>query len=180
MSRPGPLNTLLFWFMVLAGTAVLAPCLILPAWLERQAQLECLQAQAEYKAALEQRLRAVRTQIDHLNNDPAYLLRLAEQDFGGAFRLPNVETIQIAPGPASVAPASPPPAAAVLPDEALLPEIDRFLEGVMRRYVYAQVFVDGRSRPLLMALGGGLIGAGILLLGLLPGRRPDPQGSSAP
>jgi hypothetical protein len=97
MSRPSLANTLLFWFMLILGTAGLAPCLALPAWLERQAQIECLRAREIYLAGLQQRLVTVRKQIEHLNDDPAYIIRLAEEDFGRAIKVPDVETIWIHP-----------------------------------------------------------------------------------
>jgi hypothetical protein len=173
MSGTNGFKTLLFWLVILLGTAALAPCLILPAWLERQAQLEYLHAHEEYLAALRYRLQATQKQIEHLNNDPAYLLRLAEQEFGGGIAVPNVETILIDPGPAASG-TTPPSAASADPnaprDEKLLPELTAFLDQAVQRHPYAQIFVDSRTRPLLMGIGGVLLLTGIVLLGLVGGR----------
>ncbi len=176
MTRPSLVNTALFWLMLLLGTAALAPCLVLPAWLERQAQLECLRARAAYLEALQQRLQVVRKQIEHVNDDPAYVLRLAEQDFGNAIKVPEVETIWIDNGPApgeTSAPQqrSPTVSAGAAPE--LWPELGVFVERAMQRYPQAHLFVDERTRPWLMGTGGMLILAGIVLLGAGANRPED-------
>jgi hypothetical protein len=179
MSRPSLANTLLFWLMLILGTAGLAPCLVLPAWLERQAQLECLRAREVYLAGLQQRLEVVRKQIEHLNDDPAYIIRLAEEEFGRAIKVPDVETIWIDAGSAE-APSPPPVPVAPLPDEAdqLWPELDTFIDAAMCRYPEAQLFLDPRTRPWIMGTGGGLIVLAIVLLGL-SGHRPAPEPTPA-
>jgi hypothetical protein len=175
MSVARGFQTLFFWVTVLLGTALLAPCLLLPAWLERQAQIEYLKAHEQYLAALKYRLQATQKQIEHLNDDPAYLLRLAEQEFGGSISVPNVESILIEPGPDSDNARSGPPAPeSGTPGERadqLLPELSTFIDQAMQRHPYGQVFLDSRSRPLIMALGGVLLLTGIVLLGLVEGRR---------
>jgi hypothetical protein len=175
------LQTFLFWFTMLGGTAVLAPCLILPAWLDRQAQAAYLQAQQEYVAALRGRLEAVQRQVEHLNNDPAYVLRLAQQEFGPIFAVPNVETILVAPPEtesAALADLSHEPPAP--PELSLdpLPNLDQFVDEALRRYPHTQVFVDEHTRPTLLVVGGGLLLAGVVLFGLVGERaRPaQPEG----
>jgi hypothetical protein len=172
MSRPGLLNTLVFWLMLLAGTAVLAPSLVLPPWIERQAQLDLLAAHARHVKALQDDLAAARKQIEHLNSDPAYLLRLAAQDFGRSLHLPNVELIRIAPGvvhDASTESAGlePEPAA----NEAL-PELGLFVQDALERYPQAQLFLSPTARPVIIGLGAALIVAAIVLLCLLERARP--------
>ena len=176
MTRPSVANTLLFWLMLILGTAGLAPCLVLPAWLERQAQIECLRAREVYLAGLQQRLEVVRKQIEHLNDDPAYIIRLAEEDFGRAIKVPDVETIWIDAGSPD-APSPPPAPVEASPSEAdqLWPELDTFIDAGMRRYPEAQLFLDSRTRPWIMGTGGGLIVLAIVLLGLSGQRRsPEP------
>jgi hypothetical protein len=179
MVRASVLDTLLFWLMMLLGAAALVPCLVLPAWVERQAQAECLQADQEYLAGLEHRLATARKQIEHLQNDSAYVLRLAEQDFGASLKVPNEETIRIEPGPAAEDAdgyngdatrrhATPTDRF----DDELFPQLGVFIDQVMQRYPHAQVFLDGRTRPLIMLMGGVLLLAGILLLGTPEPRRP--------
>ncbi len=165
MSRPGALNTLMFWLLLLLGTAALAPCLILPAWLERQAQAECLRAHQERIALLERRLLTTQKQIEHLNKDPAYALRLAERDFGDSLTVPGARTVRVDPAPI---PDGPQGDAVPSADagEALdgLPELAGFLERALRRYPETRLFVHHRTRPIIMATGGGLILAAIVLV----------------
>ncbi|MCK4342474.1 MAG: hypothetical protein KAY37_12210 [Phycisphaerae bacterium] len=167
MARTRGLETVLFWAMLLLGTAVLAPCLILPPWIEYQAQLERRKAAEAYVAALEQRLRAAEKQIDHLQNDPAYLLRLAQREFGDDIPTPGAETILIDPSPNEPAALSDDETgiATDAAGEEFLPELSTFLERVIRRYPRARLFVDSRSRPVLMGLGGALLLTAMVLLG---------------
>lgn len=174
MARASVLNTVLFWLMVLLGAAALAPCLLLPAWLERQAQIECLHAREAYVETLRQRLQTAHKQIEHLNDDPAYILRLAQQDFGGALKVPDVETIPIEPGtaPDATAPQPPMPDKPPADEDQVLPDLTVFVEQTMYRYPYAWMFLDDQTRPVLMILGGVLLLNGVILLGLANGRRP--------
>ncbi len=168
----------LFWLTILAGTALLAPCLILPAWLDRQAQAAYLQAQQEYVAALRDRLETVRRQVEHLNNDPAYVLRLAQQEFGPVFTVPNVETILVAPPEAERGPLDDLPRDVAAPSTDPLPNLDQFVDQALRRYPHTQLFVDEHTRPILLGVGGTLLCAGIVLFGLVGDRaRPaQPEG----
>jgi hypothetical protein len=173
MTRPTAANTFLFWLMLLLGTAALAPCLVLPAWFERQAQMECLRARETYLAALQQRLETARRQIEHLNDDPAYILRLAEQDFGGAFKLPDVETVWIDSGPPASDTSVPPMIAsdtAAPGGDDLLPELDVFIDNAVRRYPEAALFLDDHTRPWIMGVGGGLLLTALGLLGFAGSR----------
>ena len=174
MPRASVLNTVLFWLMVLLGTAALAPCLLLPAWLERQAQIDCLHAREAYVETLRQRLLTVQKQIEHLNDDPAYILRLAQQDFGGALKVPDEETIPIEPGTASNEATPQPPLADRPPetDDDVLPDLSVFVDQAMQRYPYAWMFLDQQTRPVLMILGGVLLLNAIILLGLANSHQP--------
>jgi len=163
MTRANAIGTLFFWLMLALGAAGLAPALILPAWLEHQQARAALAAQQAQVADLEQHLRAIEKQIDHLNTDPAYLLRLAEQDFGH-LRVPNVETIRVAPGTTSEEPPAPEQSPAPLTDISVL-ELDRYVDEFVRRYPHAYLFVDPQARPILMLLSGALIFTAIVLLG---------------
>ncbi len=162
MKTASSIGTLFFWLMLLLGAGGLAPALILPAWLEHQQARAALAVQQVQVAELEQRLQAVEKQIDHLNIDPAYLLRLAEQDFGN-LRIPNVESIRVAPGPV----AEEPPAVEqpYLPADTPVPELDRYMAEFVDRYPQAYLFVDPQARPILMLLSGTLIFTAVVLLG---------------
>ncbi|MEW6249349.1 MAG: septum formation initiator family protein [Planctomycetota bacterium] len=182
------LRELLFWIAALLGAGILAPSLILPAWLDHQAQREYLAAHQAYVAALQYRLRATRTQIEHLEKDPAYVLRLARQEFGRSMALPGGEPIRVAPDgettdeglSAAIAEAGDP--------QDVLPELSAVAARVMQRYPHVHMFIDGRRGP-LMALGGVLVLMAVLLMGLTDGDparrrlsepRPEPRSEPRP
>jgi len=176
MTRSTALNTLLFWGMMILGTAALAPCLVLPPWLEYQAQLDRRRAAERRAAAMEQRLASVQKSIEHHRTDPAYILRLAEQEFGDSIDLPDVETILIDPSPEADSNVDTGRLIAdedVLPEDELLPELSAFLEHVLRRYPHTRLFVTDATRRPLMVMGGVLIAAAVLLLGLARGKPTD-------
>ena len=175
MSRSNPIEGLLFWVMALLGGAALAPCLILPPWLEYQAQLERRKAADAYVRALKQNLDTAQKQIEHLRNDPAYIMRLGEQEFGDSIHLPKVETVLIAPSPDSaddsgLTPETNPAAAANEPE--LVPELSAFFERVLRQYPHAWLFVNSSTRPVLMSLGAALLVTAVVLLGRAGLREP--------
>jgi hypothetical protein len=168
------LETLLFWFMTLAGVAALAPSLILPAWLEYEAQLERRQVAEAQVAAQQFRLQAVQKQIEHLRNDPAYVMRVAQQEFGRSIDGAKSETIYVDPSPDESDPQPPALAPAGLdpndPDQ-IIPELSAFLEQMVQRYPHTYLFVHSRTRPVLMAAGGLLILTAVVLLGRAGVRR---------
>jgi hypothetical protein len=156
---------------VLLGAAVLVPCLALPPWLEYQAQLERRRAAEQYVAQLEQRVADAEDQLDHLQNDPAYLLRLGEREFGDSLDLPPGEMVRVAPSPESDAPPLPPAEPPASPE--LLPEFSAFLHTVLQRYPATHLFVSQGSRPIMMLIGITLLLTAFILLGKagLPARQ---------
>lgn len=170
MARSSQVETALFWAMMVAGAATLAPCLVLPAWLEYHAQRLRLAAAREVQAHEQARAAAVRKQVEHLHDDPAYLLRIAEHEFGQSLNLPDVRTIRIAPSP-DAAPADGPPPPVTDGAADVLPELSAFVRQVLQRYPRVELFVSPTSRPILLAMGAGLLLAALLLLGS-PAWRP--------
>jgi hypothetical protein len=168
MARSHTIEGLLFWLMMLVGATTLVPCLVLPAWLDYETQRAQRDAALAEQAAERARLAALEKQIDHLENDPAYVLRLGEREFGDSIDLPHGETIPVAPSPESAMPAPQPPTVDSDAPEAVLPGSPVEL---LERYPLAQVFVGGATRPVLMVLGGALMLAAVVLLGR-PGHRP--------
>lgn len=182
MARSDGYRSVIFWLMLLAGAALLAPCLILPPWLEYQAQLERHRAAEAYLTAVEEQLRAAEAQLEHLQNDPAYVLRLAEQELGAGAAVPGVETIAVEDGLGS---ANGPESAARGREvgggagDELLPEWADYVERVLARHPYAQAFVRSPARPVLMGGGGVLILTAILLLGAThPGPAEEREASN--
>ncbi|MBK9118216.1 MAG: septum formation initiator family protein [Phycisphaerales bacterium] len=177
MARGHFLNTALFWCMFLAGGFVLAPCLLLPAWLERQAQIELLHARQAQLAQLRDRLVVAEKQIDFLQNDPAYILRIAQREFGYsagplareglATGVPLADGQLVLPDPVAP-PATPRLMPALLPPTHLpgtQPDLATFVQLTLDRHPRIWFFVDPYTRPTLMALGGGLILCALVLLG---------------
>lgn len=163
MSSSARLANYLYWFMVLLGGAILAPSLILPAWLEYRASLEL---KAYYQQQFTQRqedLDRLRVQREHLATDDAYVLRLARKHLN--IETPGVEHIPVEPAAAALpttAPAS--PQSAVLEDE-LAPELSALVEQLLVRYPLTGMFVRPQTRPSLLVIGAGLILTAVILLG---------------
>jgi len=172
MARPTRLETLVFWLMLVAGYAVLAPCLVLPAWLEYEAQLAQLRDSDAALATLAEQLTQTERQIERSQNDPAYILRLAEREFGPGISKPNIDVIPVQPSPPREDATSAAGAATTRTIEELWPELSTFLERTIARYPYARVFVDQTTRPVLLAMSGGLLVTAIVLLGGWRGQRP--------
>lgn len=154
----------LFWILCLAGGAVLAPCLILPAWIEYQsASAQLAAADARVRNLEEENLRLARL-IDHQLHDPAYNERQARAEFG--LHEPGVETVYVQRPPARTGNASPAPAAAAPPADSLVrPELAAFVERSVQQFPQAQLFLHESTRTRLMILGGGLLLIALVVLG---------------
>lgn len=165
------MEALLYWIMVLAGAAALAPCIVLPPWIEYQAARAAREAAAQRVVDEQLRLAAVRKQREHLETDPSYLLRVARETFGiaGPGGPPPRVAIPITDDPAAAG-VSP-----VAPEADVLPELSEFLQQVLRRYPQAGLFVSPDTRPLMMGLGATLMIGAIVLVGVpsRPRRRAD-------
>jgi len=164
----------MYWLMLLLGGAVLAPCLILPAWLEYRASLDLKTLRLREVARHQAEIVQLRQQREHLETDDAYVLRLARKDLN--VDTPGVERIHVdttdAPEDDPGLPAS---AAADAVDE-LAPEVSDLVERVLVRYPLARMFAHPATRPPLMIIGGGLIVSAIVLLGGPPAARGAEQG----
>lgn len=148
MTRSNPVETFLFWLMLLMGAAVLVPSLLLPPWIEHaRLQAQHQQAQAQL-AATRRHLAIVEKQIDCLKHDPAYVLRLVENGCAPRFRGPigHADNVQ------ERLPTTVTPRATVTSQ-------------LIERYPVLRGYVDGRTRPALLAMGGTLLLTAIVLLG---------------
>jgi hypothetical protein len=170
MSESGRLAPVMFWLMVLLGGSVLAPCLILPAWLEYQASLDLRALRKEQVERRRAEVARLRKQREHLETDDAYLLRVARENLN--IEIPGVQQIHVEPSPLAE-PATTEPAAAAAQGDELVPELSAMIEQVMQRYPLTQVFVHPATRPPLMLIGGGLIVTALVLLSA-PAPRPRP------
>lgn len=157
---------LMFWLLTLTGGALLAPCVILPAWVEYRAAQGQQAAAQERVAALEKENVRLARLIDHQLNDPAFNERQARIEFGLAepgVETVRVETIRSPDEPEPTADAPPPP------DSLVRPELAAFVEKVMTEHPEAHYFLQDNSRRQMMVLGGGLLLIGLMLLGRPPG-----------
>jgi hypothetical protein len=163
MSQPTKLSALVFWAMVLLGGAVLAPCLILPAWLEYEASLDLRALRQQQVERRQAEVEKLRKQREYLETDEAYVLRLARDNLN--IEIPGAQQIVVDPSPlagssATTAPAGP----SSRPADELVPELSALVENLMQRYPLAQVFVHPKTRPPLLFIGAGLILTAIVLL----------------
>lgn len=171
-------ETVLFWLMLLLGAALLVPGVLLPPWLEYKAQHERYLAAQEALAGLEHRLEAVETQVEHLRDDPAYAIRLAEREFRDSVDLPGTERVPIASGQAPMhdQAAQSPPAEASSP----LPALSEFVDQTLARYPYSRWFVQSRTRPIIMLVGAGLLLTALVFLGRAGTRRAQVPADNTP
>lgn len=191
MSRSSPAAGVLFWLMVLAGGLTLIPCLLLPPLYEYRAALAARAAAEKRLTDLENQLLTYQKQIDALQNDPAYLERLAWKELG--IPTPGVTTLRIetegeeadAANGASLNSAGAPASsgasanaaddfsttAARAPDQKLATDAAAYSDRLMEYYPVLRVFVLDRTRPILMSLAGALLVMAVALLGFPRGLR---------
>ena len=169
-------SALLFWTMAITGGLTLAPCLILPAWIENRAALASFTAAERRLASLERRLTANERKIDHQQNDLAYIEREARRQFG--VDTPGVETtfldatVRDSQEAAAREAAETLAALRVARQEELWPEASEFIEAALNEYPLARIFVAEQSRPVVMGMGGMLLLTAVVALG--PGLRRQP------
>jgi hypothetical protein len=158
----GRLGDVLFWFMLLLGFAVLAPTMVLPAWLEYRAAIELKKLRAQQLAEHQAELLRVRKQREYLETDDAYALRLVRRTFNldipGVIRVP-VELPAEAPEPPA------PPSPETTEETGPPAELSALLDTLLARYPLAQIFILPRTRPPLLAIGIGLIASAVILVG---------------
>lgn len=177
MSTERQAGNVLFWFMLLAGGVILAPALILPAWVEYQASLDLRARRAEQVARWEAEVTKLRKQREYLETDESYVLRLAYEDLN--VNVPGIERIPVAPDEYADLPeiSSTEPTATQPPDE-LVPELSALVERVLDGYPVAGMFLWPQTRPSLLFIGAGLVFTAVALVGE-PVRRPETQEGDA-
>ena len=174
MSTQRQAGNLLFWFMLLTGGVILAPALILPAWLEYQASLDLRARRAEQVARWEAEITKLRKQREYLETDEAYVLRLAHEDLN--LNVPGVERIPVNPDEfADLPEINTPEQDAPQPPEELAPELSALVEHVLERYPLAGMFLWPQTRPSLLFIGGGLVFTAVALIGE-PARKAESPG----
>jgi hypothetical protein len=144
--------------MLLVGGGALFACLYLPPWLELRVLRQVHAAAQQRIAGLEADLARVEKQIEHLRDDPAYLERLARQEFGT--ETPGVEMIWVETSQPTASQAASAPTAAPERDE----DFAATLERATRNSPFVSVFVLSETRPLVMIMSGALMAAALMLL----------------
>lgn len=157
---------LLYWTMAVVGGATLAPCVVLPALFEYEAQLAVNATAEQRNRELQERLTAVERQIAYVERDPSYLERLAGLEFG--IVPPGVTPIIVENGAAEDAAA--PAGTTRLAGETHVPELSHFVRKLLDKHPLAKIFVLPEARPIAMACGTILLVTAIVLLGA-PQRR---------
>ncbi|MFQ5806878.1 MAG: septum formation initiator family protein [Phycisphaerae bacterium] len=159
MARSNNATRLLCGLMFLGGGASLFACLFLPPWLEVRALRQAHIAARHRIAKLEERLTRVAKQIEHLQDDPAYLERLARKELG--IETTGVEIIRIdtPDNPVNQPTAAPAPTTAGR-DDALATGVEQ----AARTSPFLSVFVLDETRPIVMAMSGVLMIVALALL----------------
>lgn len=162
-------ESLLFWAMTVLGAGVLIPCLILPAWFDYIAQARINADIAAQREVLAGEVRTLEKQIQYQQHDPAAQEQQSAAEFGA---LPDGVTPVIVDSP--TAPHIEPEA--TTPATWQPPSIDTTVRQLLSDYPAAKMFVTPETRPILMAMGAGLLLTAVVLLGQ-PASRVAPTGS---
>ena len=157
MARGRFVTTLLFWFMFIAGGGALFACLFLPAWLELRALREAYTADRRHTLELERQLARVTKQIEHIQSDPAYLERLAQEEFGT--ETPGVQRV-----PVEIAGSEAAAEAAAASATAQPESFEAALERATKRNPFLAIFVLDTTRPIVMVMAGVVLVSAFVLV----------------
>ncbi len=179
MSLSNRLPAALFWTLMIMALAGLAPCLILPAWMDYQESLRLRAVRLNNSERLSAEVAAQQKQIRHLHNDEAYRERILHEEVG--LDPPGIETILVDRRRRADehAGSTPPSLRRFAPsDDDRFPMLTTIATSALQRYPnWTHVFILDETRPLVMGMSGVLLVSAILLLGRR--QRPErPVGSS--
>ena len=151
-------ESLLFWAMTLLGAGVLIPCLILPAWFDYVAQARINADIAAQRDTLASSVETLEKQIQYQEHDPAAQEQQNAAEFGV---VPDGVTPVVVDDPTapSIEPEEP------APPKWQPPTIDTTVRQLLHDYPAAKMFVTPDTRPILMAMGAGLLLMAVVLLG---------------
>ena len=150
--------------MALAG---LAPCLVLPAWMDYQQALRLRAVRLNNSERLAAEVASQQKQITHLHDDEAYRERILHEEVG--LDPPGIETILVdrRRGSDERAGSAPPSLRRFAPsDDDRFPMLTSLATSALDRYPnWTHVFILDETRPLVMGMSGVLLVSAILLLG---------------
>ncbi len=150
-----PRGGLVFWILIVMGLGTFAPCILLPEWREFQAMRLAEQAEQHRLDAMRRVVEREKHLLEAMQSDPAVIGRVAQRDLH--FYRPGDTTVAVDVPlmvPVGAAFASQPvePPAVLVRASTYLPSFN-----------YDAVFCDPRTRPIVMAMSVGLIGAAMAL-----------------
>lgn len=152
----------LFWMMLVLGGASVGACLVLPAWLEYEAATRLRDEVAAQVDALSAAIERVERQQEHIQNDPAYVERLAWEELG--IDKPHVDEIVIKlEGPEAAAIEQVGLSSAE--DLSAVSTEGQHVEALLVKYPALTLFVRDETRPIVLAMGGVMVFGALLLLG---------------
>lgn len=151
-------ESLLFWAMTLLGAGVLIPCLILPAWFDYVAQARINSDIAAQREILAGTVQTLEKQIQYQQHDPAAQEQQSAAEFG------------VVPEGVTAVVVDEPTAPYIEPEDSKPPAwqpptIDTTVRQLLHDYPAAKMFVTPETRPILMAMGAGLLLMAVVLLG---------------
>lgn len=170
MNRSSPAITLLFWTMFVVGGLSLAVGMILPVWLEYRAEISRRDEAYRRLEDVKEQLVALERRIDHLQNDPAYLERVASREFG--FGTPPTEeavAVEIVETPTS--------GPVLLEAQGPADRVVAVIDEATQTHPLLRLYLLNATRPIVMGMSAGLLAAAILLLGRNIVRPPSPERS---
>lgn len=167
MSLSHRLPAALFWALMIMALAGLAPCLILPAWMDYQSALRLRAVRLNNSERLAAEVASQQKQITHLHDDEAYRERILHEEVG--LDPPGIETLLVdrQRRPDERAGSTPPPLRRFAPsDDDRFATLTTLATSALKHYPnWTHVFILDETRPLVMGMSGVLLVSSILLLG---------------
>lgn len=155
-TRSNPLATTLFWLMFGLGGGCLVLSVYLPQWLAYRDLRHRHQTAVHRVADLESQLTMAAKQIEHMQNDPAYIARLAHRQLGVEEK--NSQSI----GVDALAP--PQSQASDLRDAGSAAHVEEVVETAAHTHPVLSLFVLEQTRPIVMGMSAALVVAALALL----------------
>lgn len=154
----------MFWSMILGGAAMLIPGILMPAYSEYQIARQEHANSRTYLDELQRRTDRLKLQIEHQKNDPAYVQRQLQLEYG--ITPDGVQPLIFAPESADAA--EPQLAGAeydATEEPPIPPAAAELAREAMQRNPLTPLLIDPRTRPLIMLSGVVLILTAIFVLG---------------
>lgn len=167
MTRSNPAITLLFWTMFVVGGLSLAVGMVLPVWLDYRVEVVRRAEAAQRLEEVKKQLIAIERRIDHLQNDPAYLARVASRELKFDASPPDeTVTVQVVETPTS----SP----VLLQAQGTQERVVAVIDEATQTHPLVRLYMLDETRPIVMGMSAGLLVAAIVLIGRNTARPAPP------